>query len=143
MPDILTHAGGAVFRQRGDTVEYLLVGAKNASDQWVLPKGHVDADEDPAAAASREVAEEAGIHARAIGAIPGRVTFAAVHEGTSEIVDAVFYLMEYVGDADDGSENRARRWLPLADALAALTFRESRDVLMRAEELRLLSASAR
>ena len=143
MPDSITHAGGAVFRRHDDTIEYLLVAAKNAPDEWVLPKGHVAADEDPGAAALREVAEEAGIMARTVGSIPGRVTFAAVHDGAPEVVTAVFYLMEYRGDAEGASENRALRWLPLDDALAALTFPESRDMLTRAEELRLMSEQAR
>jgi len=143
MPDTITHAGGAVYRRHEDTIEYLLVAAKNAPDEWVLPKGHVTAGEDPGAAALREVSEEAGIVARMIGSIPGRVTFAAVHNGAPEIVSAKFYLMEYRFEADGASENRALRWLPLDDALAALTFPESRDMLTRAEELRLMSEQAR
>lgn len=155
MPDSLTHAGGVVFRRRDTATEYLLVAAKNAPDEWVLPKGHIDRDEAPDAAARREVAEETGIDARLIGRIPGRVNFAAVHDGAPEVVRAVFYLMEYVGDAETdpetgagpdtgtASENRALRWLLLDDARAALTFPESRDVLVRAEELRVLSQQAR
>ena len=143
MPDTITHAGGAVFRRHDDTIEYLLVAAKNAPDEWVLPKGHVAAGEDPGAAASREVAEEAGIMARTIGSIPGRVTFATIHDGVPEVVTAIFHLMEYRGDADGASENRTLRWLPLDDALAALTFPESRDMLTPAEELRLMSEQAR
>ena len=59
------------------------------------------------------------------------------------MVEAVFYLMEYSGEADTHSENRALRWLELDRALAALTFPESRDVLSRAEELRRMSERAR
>lgn len=143
MPDSITHAGGAVFRRRGDTVEYLLVAAKDTADEWVLPKGHIDRDEPPEAAAIREVTEETGILARSVGRIPGRVNFAAVHDGAPEVVRAIFYLMEYAGDADTQAENRALRWLALDDALAALPFPESRDVLTRAEELRALSEQAR
>jgi predicted NUDIX family NTP pyrophosphohydrolase len=81
-------------------------------DEWVLPKGHVAAGEDPGAGASRKVAEEDGIMARTIGSIPGRVTFATVHDGVPEVVTAIFCLME------------------------------SRDMLTRAEELRLMSEQA-
>ena len=66
-----------------------------------------------------------------------------VRAGVPEVVTAIFYLMEYRGDADGASENRTLRWLPLDDALAALTFPESRDMLTRAEELRLMSEQAR
>lgn len=143
MPNTITHAGGAIFRRRGTTIEYLLVAATNTPDEWVLPKGHIEAGEDPGTAAIREVAEETGINARTIGPIPGRVNFAAVHDGAPEVVRAIFYLMEYQSDADIPCEDRALRWLGLEDALAALTFPESRDVLRRAEELRLLSEQAR
>ncbi|MFT7572682.1 MAG: 8-oxo-dGTP pyrophosphatase MutT (NUDIX family) [Paracoccaceae bacterium] len=143
MPDTITHAGGAIFRQRGTTIEYLLVAATGNTGDWVLPKGHIDAGEDPAIAALREVAEEAGIAARVLGPVPGRLRFPAVHDGKAEVVEAIFYLMEYTGEADSQSENRSLRWLSLDDALATLTFAESREVLSRAEELRLLSDQAR
>lgn len=143
MPDSITHAGGAVFRRRGDTVEYLLVAAKDTADEWVLPKGHIDRNESLETAAIREVAEETGVTARIVGRIPGRVNFAAVHDGAPEVVRAIFFLMEHSGDADIPAENRALHWLALDDALAALAFPESRDVLSRAEELRVLSEQAR
>lgn len=143
MPDSLTHAGGAVFRQRDGAIEYLLVAAKDTADEWVLPKGHIDGDETPETAALREVAEETGLKASVIGPIPGRVNFAAVHDGTPEVVRAKFYLMACEGAAEGATETRAQRWLPHEEAIAALAFPESRDVLIRAEELRLLSEQAR
>ena len=143
MTGSITHAGGVVFRRRGDGIEYLLVTATGNAGDWVLPKGHIDAKEDPGTAALREVAEEAGITARLIGPVPGQMRFPAVHDGKAEVVEAVFYLMEYSAEADTPSENRTQRWLALDDALAALTFAESREVLSRAEELRLMSEQAR
>lgn len=143
MSDTITHAGGAVFRLRDDAIEYLLVSVTNTPGEWVLPKGHIDAGEAPDAAALREVMEETGITASIIGPIPGQVNFAAVHDGAPEIVRAKFYLMAYQGNAETVSEKRAPRWLPLEEALSTLTYPESRDVLTRAEELRLLSEQAR
>lgn len=143
MTATMTHAGGIVFRRRSGIIEYLLVAAKNASDEWVLPKGHIGAEEEPGTAALREVAEEAGITARIIGPVPGQVRFPAVHDGNAEVVEAIFYLMEYTGTAAIPSENRAVRWHALDDALATLTFAESREALARAEESRLMSDKAR
>jgi hypothetical protein len=40
-----THAGGVVFRICRGRAEYLLVEATNDSNQWVLPKGHVEEGE--------------------------------------------------------------------------------------------------
>ena len=60
-------AGFIVYRRAssaGAPVEFLLLqshGRKN----WSAPKGHVEAGEDLYAAAVRETAEEAGVHAAA------------------------------------------------------------------------------
>ena len=64
-PDGLTHAGGVVLRYRGGRLpEYLRVEAQGAPGLWVLPKGHIEADEQPARTAVREVLEESGVWAR-------------------------------------------------------------------------------
>ena len=63
--DELTHAGGLVYRKaRAGRVEWLLVEAKDNSNEWVLPKGHVDPGENPRLTAVREVREETGVFAR-------------------------------------------------------------------------------
>ena len=41
-----------------------MVQASNDPDQWVLPKGHIEPDEDPRHCAIREVKEETGVWAR-------------------------------------------------------------------------------
>lgn len=53
-------AGGVAFRRNGERIEIALicVGSKR---RWQLPKGLIDAGEEPAETAVREVREEAGI----------------------------------------------------------------------------------
>lgn len=67
-------ASMVVFNTTGSAV--LLVHHK-ASDAWMFPGGHVDAGEDPAGAALREVFEETGVSARIVGGprleLPGMV----------------------------------------------------------------------
>lgn len=58
--DGLTHAGGIVFRTKAGKTEYLLVDAKEFPGQRVLPKGHIEAGEQPGDTAVREVHEETG-----------------------------------------------------------------------------------
>ena len=55
-----TSAGGVVFRRGPDgMVRFLLI--RDSYQNWGFPKGHLEADEQPAAAARREVAEETGL----------------------------------------------------------------------------------
>jgi predicted NUDIX family NTP pyrophosphohydrolase len=62
-------AGLLLFRRRDGALEVLLahpggpLWAKRDLGAWSLPKGEIDAGEDPLTAARREVAEETGIHA--------------------------------------------------------------------------------
>ena len=53
-----TSAGGVVFRKEGDVPLYLLI--RDSYQNWGFPKGHLEAGEQPDAAALREVAEETG-----------------------------------------------------------------------------------
>jgi predicted NUDIX family NTP pyrophosphohydrolase len=61
-----TSAGLVVYRKSGDTVEVLLVHpggpfwARRDAGAWSIPKGEIGEDEEPLAAARREVAEELG-----------------------------------------------------------------------------------
>jgi predicted NUDIX family NTP pyrophosphohydrolase len=60
-------AGLLVFRRRGGVLEVLLVHpggplwAKRDLGAWSIPKGEVEPDEEPLAAARREVEEETGL----------------------------------------------------------------------------------
>ena len=59
-------AGLLLYRQRGDELQVLLVHpggpfwAKRDDGAWSIPKGEIDADEEPLAAARREFVEELG-----------------------------------------------------------------------------------
>lgn len=60
-------AGLLIYRQKGNMVEVLLVHpggpfwAKKDNGAWSIPKGELNNDEDPLAAARREMEEETGI----------------------------------------------------------------------------------
>lgn len=154
----VTRAGGIVRRKNGEEDLFLIVTAKKdpsrpqASPEWVLPKGHIEGKgdpkpanwwkkwkdsetaalpekkEDPAAAALREVEEEAGVKGR----ICGTVGYSKYKVG-EEVVYVKFYLMEYEGDAKGiKSEEREKQWRTFDDAISLLSHEESRTLLRHA-----------
>ena len=89
----LSHAGGVVFRGAGAAAEILLVSAKLAPHDWVLPKGHIEEGELPEGCARREVQEEAGVDAEPLAFLG----YDAFTTPLGKWVVAAFYLMRWVG----------------------------------------------
>lgn len=151
-----THAGGVVFRLRGDEIQYLLVEAKNDPDQWVLPKGHVEELEDYRETAIREVREETGVWA-GIGIInpsPPIATVGILEEAriaadlgnvsysiNGADVTVRFYLMQAVGRGLREDKTRQHLWLSLQQAIARASHPQTRVLLQAADERRSSKAS--
>jgi len=123
-------AGGVVFRRVYNLVEYLLVQAKNAPQEWVLPKGHIKPGELMPNTAVREVHEETGVWARVRSEL-GPISFQ--REGKATNVQ--FFLMEVV-EEDKPSEKRNHEWLTLDEARHKATHKETRDLVNLAEQKR-------
>ncbi len=125
----LTHAGGVVFRKReGEVVEYLLVEAKDDPEQWVLPKGHIEASENPRETAVREVHEETGVWGKIIADL-GQVTFTV----NGAAITTQFFLMEYAGRGLGQEASREHQWVPYEEAVTKASHLETRDLLKSAE----------
>jgi len=60
-------ASVVVFRRGANGIEVLLLKKPRKNDAWQLPQGGVEAGEDTAQAALRELKEEAGISANLLG----------------------------------------------------------------------------
>lgn len=132
MPDDVpapTHAGGVVVRRSDAHVWFLLVSAKRQPDQFVLPKGHVEPGETIEEAACREVLEEAGVVARIVDRL-GTIRYGSERSG----ICAQFFLMEFVSEGPS-SEGRRRAWLSLEEAVAAIQFEDTRQLLRDAERV--------
>jgi bis(5'-nucleosidyl)-tetraphosphatase len=132
----LSHAGGIVWKKIDSKPHFLLVTAKKTPSHWVFPKGHIKENEDPAEAALREVMEESGIKAY----INGTVGYGK-YSTEKEMVRVKFYLMEYLSEQKGKpTEPRDKKWCSFDDAMALLSFEDSRRLLRfakcRLEELK-------
>jgi ADP-ribose pyrophosphatase YjhB (NUDIX family) len=133
-----THAGGVVFRQEPDKVEYLFVEAESSPNELVLPKGHVEEGERHSETAVREVKEETGVWARIIDEA-GDVTWVV----NGDRVSNRFYLMEHIGDGRGKERDRRHKWLtfqeavePPADRQRPIIYEETSNLLRRTDALR-------
>jgi 8-oxo-dGTP pyrophosphatase MutT (NUDIX family) len=100
-----------------------------------LPKGHPDAGESPVQAATREVREETGVEAEPIEKL-GEVRYTYERRGKPIDKRVVFFLFEYRGGElahDDEIEKVS--WLPLEEAVRALTYEGERRMVERALSL--------
>lgn len=123
-----THAGGVVWR-RSDG-RFLVVTARRSPQDWIFPKGHIEAGEMPEATAVREVAEETGYGVLVLAAL-GLEVYTMPHEE----VRVQHYLMELVStSAAESPEGRELRWCTDAESLALLSYADSRAILEQARE---------
>jgi 8-oxo-dGTP pyrophosphatase MutT (NUDIX family) len=126
-------AGGVVVREGSCVV---IVPTRRAADGrrvLALPKGHVDPGETPEVTAVREVREEAGV----VGTLReklGDVRYFYMRGGRRIAKVVSFYLLDYAaGEVEDhDNEVELARWMPLEEAVRALTYKGERDMASRA-----------
>ena len=125
-------AGVILFRSHPQR-EYLLL---DYGTHWDLPKGHIEAGEDPQTTAARELQEETGI--RDAQFVPGfkesmRYFYRKAGEGMLKVV--IYFLAETpTGNVTLSDEHSGYLWLPYEAALEHLTFKNARELLGKAQE---------
>jgi len=120
---------------RDDEVIVIVPVKRDANRRRVLglPKGHIDDGETPEAAAVREVAEETGVNAELIDKL-GDVEYTYERRGRRRAKRVAFYLFEYRSGRleDHDQEIEDARWMPLEEAVEALTYPGEREIARRA-----------
>ncbi len=131
-----TSAGGVVYRMHDGEPLFLLI--RDSYHNWGFPKGHLETDESPAAAAVREVEEETGLGELTLdGAIE---TIDWFFRFRGKLVHKVchFYLMHT--DSSETSPQReegitACRWARFEEATRLVSYANARNVLARAHAM--------
>jgi ADP-ribose pyrophosphatase YjhB (NUDIX family) len=129
-------AGGIVFRRTAEGVRFLLI--RDSYRNWGFPKGHLEDEELPDAAAVREVEEETGLSGLALRGPVQVIDWHFRFRGSRVHKVCHFYLIE----AALGQPRPLRRegitackWLTLDEASALVSYENARAVLARAAAL--------
>jgi 8-oxo-dGTP pyrophosphatase MutT (NUDIX family) len=126
-------AGGVVFRRGDERIEVVIV-AVGPQNRWQLPKGLVEKDEKPEAAAVREAREEAGVSSEIVSHIETVEYWYVGLDGGEKVrfhKRVHFYLLRYLaGDPKDHDwEVNDARWVPIEEAIGQLAFENERRVM--------------
>lgn len=130
-------AGGIVFRRvPGEGARYLLI--RDSYKNWGFPKGHLEGNESPAEAATRETGEETGLEHLVLHGPIRVIDWHFRFRGRHIHKYCHFFLFESPdGEAcpqlDEGIT--ACQWRPLNEALDILSYDNARGVLKRAGEM--------
>lgn len=136
-------AGGIIFRRTAGGVVVLLI--RDSYRNWGFPKGHLEAGEDAATAAVREIGEETGLTGLTVHGPIRDIDWYFRFRGKLIHKTCTFFLVESPsGDAvpqhDEGITDC--RWVPLEEAERAVSYANAREVLRDASQMVAVLASA-
>jgi 8-oxo-dGTP pyrophosphatase MutT (NUDIX family) len=127
--------GAIVYYEEDGSRKYLLL--HYAAGHWDFPKGHVEKGEEERETVARELREETGIDAfEFIDGFREEISY-CFKEG-NELVSktVVFYLIKSKNKRVKLSfEHKGYAWLNFEDAKKRVTYKNAREVLVKAHEL--------
>lgn len=119
---VVEKAGTVVLHDIGGTRCILLV-YRPKRDDWQLPKGHVELNEDLVAAAVRETKEETGYTVRILAPLP-------LHEYVAKMGETVrchYFHAELVNEPARRETEEVPLWVPVSHAHHIISKRRLRD----------------
>jgi 8-oxo-dGTP pyrophosphatase MutT (NUDIX family) len=131
-------AGGVVYRMGASGPEVLLLRHENG--RWMLPKGSTEAGETDEQVALREVAEETGLRnlRRVADLGEERYRFYWKADRTFYHKTVHYYLLEWQGGEEPCPQREegfvGAEWVSLEEALRRVRYKETREILKRAEQ---------
>jgi len=135
MPDE-SSAGVVLFRKTPQGVKFLLLHYDTNAKHWDFPKGHIEEGENPHQTAQREVEEETGISDLTfLDGFEKKVTYFYMR-GQKRVHKEVLYFLAETSEENVtiSHEHLGYAWLSYDEALEKITFKNSKDVLMAANE---------
>ncbi len=131
-----TSAGGVVYRVDNGHALFLLI--RDSYRNWGFPKGHLESEELPAAAALREVREETGLEMLVLDGEIDTIDWYFRFRGKLVHKVCHFYLMHT--DSALTTPQRAEgitacRWASFDEATRLVSYANARDVLQRAQSM--------
>ncbi|MGO8805047.1 MAG: bis(5'-nucleosyl)-tetraphosphatase [Candidatus Bathyarchaeia archaeon] len=126
--------GAVVFIRKDDTAKYLLLNY--AAGHWDFVKGNVEVNESEKQTVVRELQEETSITgAQFIDDFREAIAYFYRRQGLTVHKEVVFFVMEAFTDKVELSfEHVGYIWLDYKHALEKLSFKNSKDVLQKAQD---------
>ena len=127
-------SAGVILFRRAQQPHFLLLHYE--SGHWDFPKGHIEAGEDAQETARRELKEETGIsQVRFVDGYKATLRYFFRQKGIGIFKVVIYFLAETEqSEVTLSSEHVGFDWLPYEAALERLTFKNSRDLLVKAHE---------
>ena len=127
-------AGGVVFRREQGQLQFLLVTSNSNKNRWVIPAGHIEAGETAAAAATREVFEEAGVETEIINHL-GKLQYLWLRNNQRLNIETELYLMSYLKTLTENPEGRLVKFFSFEEIMDLIIWEESREFIEKANKI--------
>lgn len=126
-------AGAVVFFLEGGKPLYLLL--HYPSGHWDFPKGNIELGETPEETALREIKEETGLDVELLPGFKEEIHYVYMRGGVRVKKTVILFAAEAKSkDVRISWEHTGFAWLPFEQAVARITYKNSREVLVKAHK---------